>query len=291
MVIPRPREQVCKYKHITWRSTPNQSGWVVQAGGRTHGGFHKSVKAACVTLRSALKLKKTDQLPLRASSSTSSADSASRAAHAPRNRLYGVSYHRRLKRWVGNQCPLGATYKTAAEAHAALCKVLKRPAAALPRGQKRQLTPVNTLQRLQCLQLYGEGGTAKYLPADLTAAYRHMSISADMFEDDPSLLGVSLSLKYGPWKDALFSAWKERKKLRSGNAKRQVPLKKLPLPDRADELQKIISAAALLISKKPVELHWPRNANRFRHREQGPTKTLLNLGIVNASTLNVDTTN
>ena len=47
-----------KYKHITWRKTQYQSGWVVQLQGKTIGSSHSSQKAAAETLRRAGGLKR-----------------------------------------------------------------------------------------------------------------------------------------------------------------------------------------------------------------------------------------
>ena len=125
------------YKHISYRKTKRQAGFIVQHGGRTHGGFHSTLKDACATLKDVLsKLKppvtvlpKKDVTPVESKS----------AAKA----YYGVSYHKGLQRWVGNSESLGGTFPTARLCHLALVK--KKPSARSCEAKTRAKVAVSDL--------------------------------------------------------------------------------------------------------------------------------------------------
>ena len=95
-----------KYKHITWRKTRYQSGWVVQLQGKTICNFHSSQKAAAETLRRARGLKRMSQLE----------EAGQARASAQRSVFSGVSYHKAIRKFVVNDVPGAGTYTTAHQA-------------------------------------------------------------------------------------------------------------------------------------------------------------------------------
>ena len=125
---PSSSSKACRFRHISYRSSSQQSGYVVQYSGKTWGGFHLDVKTACDTLRKAIKEttgRNVRELPLKPGLAQTKKRSS--------RKYWGISFHKGRQRWVGNKVPLGATFGSAEEAHQALSKVLKRPAKSLPK--------------------------------------------------------------------------------------------------------------------------------------------------------------
>jgi hypothetical protein len=268
---PKPKNSTkpkVPFKHIAYRATGKQKGFVVQHGGKTHGGFHSTLKQACDTLKQVLSklsppitvLPRRRLAPVRKKGANEKVDKRS---------YFGVSYHKRLKRWVGNQAPLGGTFDTAKEAHQALVK--KRPSARSRKANARQKVSVAQLiERTKQLMTWGEKGTRLWLPPDLMASFRHAKLSRKMFQAEPALEMLSLHCKYEPWKAALLESWREL-----GSPQHETE----DVAERAKMIQSVSLKAATRIASSPVSPTWLHNANRFRHREQGPTITLRNLGV------------
>lgn len=253
-----------KRKYISWRQTGNQEGWIVQYRGSTWGGFHPSLKKANLALKQA-RAYHGDAVPVVVKNTQKG---------AKKQHYYGISYHKVIKRYVGNACPLGRTFETAKEAFMQLCKVLGLPATKMPGPNHRFMAPQKMLFRIRRLIKWGEShADQQWLPADLEATYQHCSRpqTKAMYNAEPSLECASLSLKYLPWKDALVEAWQLMKRPKT---------KSLSLSQRAKVVAQVLKKTAELIAKAPVEKSWPLNCNRSRHREQGPAIFLKTLGII-----------
>ena len=84
----------------------------------------------------------------------------------------------------------------------------------------------------------------------------------------------SAQLNYKIWHLKRFGTWKHVLKKR--------PASNIPpsLPNQAKLLQDVLVEWVRIISKNPWSLNWPRNCNRFRHREMGPTKLWKALGVI-----------
>ena len=189
------------YKFIHFRKTTCQTGFLVQHGGRLHGGFHPTLKAAVACLRDVLsKLKPpVTELPRRSTTSTAVQSKAKKA-------YYGISYHKRLKKWVGNTVALGATFDTPEAAYKALLQ--KKPAAKACRAYRRpKISAAELVDRSKKLSQWGEMGPHLYLPPDLLASIKHAKLSRKMFQAEVGLEMLSLHLKYEPWKEALLQSW------------------------------------------------------------------------------------
>jgi hypothetical protein len=191
---------------------------------------------------------------------------------------FGISYHKGSQRWVGNREPLGATYPTAKLAYQALLK--KKPSARSGVAKKRaKISVVELVDRTRKLVRWGEKGPEPYLPPDVLSSVKHARLSSKMYQAEPGLEMLSLHLKYEPWKDALLASWKAL-----GSRK---PAPDATVTQRAELMLTVAKKAAERIASSPVAPAWPRNANRFRHREQGPSITLRNLGVVGALALDL----
>ena len=258
-----------KHKHITWRETKYQKGWIVQYKGRTWGGFHTTLKQAKKVLYKAMQ-KHNGQIPCSKKRRNGKGDYLT---------YYGISYHKGIKKYVGHTISLGQTYTKPKDAFQKLCAVLKTPRKKMPRPYRRKLSPTKLLQRLKCLIKWGESGQQKWLPDDLMSTYVHCSKSQQMYNDEPALECSSLSMKYLPWKDALYAAWKQEKSNFPSPKKRT-------FADRAQLVKQVMVHAARTIAIKPVPNAWPLNCNRSRHREQGPVIFLRNMGIIKKKTVN-----
>ena len=268
---PLPRAQCSavatkpmKVKHIGWRETANQKGWIVQYKGRTWGGFHRTLKLAKEELHKAMR-KHGDKAPSR--------KKKTKQQKGDNLTYYGISYHKGINKYVGNAISLGQTYTKPKDAFMKLCTLLKTPEKNMPVPNKRKLPPSKLLHRLKCLIEWGESSQQKWLPADLEATYTHCITSKQMYRDEPALERASLSMKYLPWKDALYAAWQAEKSNFPNPKKRN-------FNDRTQLVTKVLQTAARSIAAKPVPNTWPQNCNRSRHREQGPVIFLRNLGII-----------
>ena len=263
----------CQYKHITYRgaNSKGQQGFIVQYAGRTWGGYHSAVSDACKALSDAIHAvtgQRPRSLPLRSS--------GSRAQRPGKEAYWGVSYHRGIKRWVGNNRSLGKTYSTPLAAARALSSLEQTSLRSLPEPQKRQkFRTTELLDRARKLIQWGEqSGPELWIPADLETTKLHSSRSRLMFDSEPGLHALSLHMKYGPWKDMLLQVWHSHKQQFSK------PYSEEPLNRRAERLILVASKTATWISKHRVASEWPQYCNRSRHREQGPSVVLRNLGVV-----------
>ena len=272
---------VSKYKHITYReaNSKGQQGYIVQYGGKTWGGYHSKESDACKALSDAIHEmtgKRPRSLPLRFN--------GSRRAQRPGKEAYwGVSYHKGIKRWVGNSCSLGKTFSTPQAAAKALAGLKKTRVKKLPAAQKRQqFRTTELLDRARKLIQWGEqSGPEVWIPADLQTTKLHASKSRLMFDSEPGLHALSLHMKYGPWKSTLLEVWQSHKQQFAK------PYSEVPLDRRAERLIMVASETAKLISKHKVASEWPQYCNRSRHREQGPSIILRNLGVVKAFVFSV----
>ena len=258
-----PAPKACRFKHISWRDTGAQQGYVVQYQGRTVGGFYPKLKAACNALRKAMGLRKSAKLPLKPMKKVVS-KSKSKVGY------YGISYHKQKQGFVGNQVALGAVFPDAESAFQQLCSVLKRPASALPTAQKRLVLPQLLLTRVKTLISFGE---PDWLPPDVLSSFEHCKISQSMCKSEPALELMSFGLKYGPWKLALFRSWQKLPKKQASKSTDSVE-------KRASTVMAVAEGAARIMAQSPASRAWPCHANRFRFREQGPTILLRNLGLV-----------
>lgn len=130
------RKKQRKYKHITWRESGSQAGWIVQWEGKTLGGFHGSQDAARDTLQAAMGLNSADEVPR----VQRSASAPSRAT----SRYIGVYLHK----WKGSYTTRDTTSQGSfSTPHAAA------QAAGAPR--KRSLGPAELLRRVMFMRKVG----------------------------------------------------------------------------------------------------------------------------------------
>ena len=98
-----------------------QSGWIIQTGGKTIGGYHSSQKEAAAVLAKHLGKRVRDLARKRTEKTV-------QTGAVGQSKYRGVAY-RPGKGWVGTTVPLGAVYESATEAVDALVKIMrKRPA-------------------------------------------------------------------------------------------------------------------------------------------------------------------
>ena len=129
---------------------------------------------------------------------------------------------------------------------------------------------------MEKLTLFAHGGSTQYLPPDLQSSYELFPKMQPMINDEPGLAGVFLSVKYAPWKEALYKAWVSIQPKYKFKGK----LFKQPMETQARLTLQVLRETAREISRNPVPATWPSNANRYRNREQGPATTMRNLGVV-----------
>jgi len=174
-----------KYKHITWRETRYQSGWIVQLRGKTIGSFHSSQEAAAATLRRARGLKRMSQLE----------EAGTMKASTKRSMFSGVSYHRVIRKFVVNDVPGMGTYTTAHQAAWGHASEL-----GMETPEKRKPVAQEMIRRVILLQRVYLPKHGKWkLFADLRAAFKHAKMSKAMFAAEPASEMISIQLKYGPW--------------------------------------------------------------------------------------------
>lgn len=277
-----------KHVGITYRSkgksttfSANQSGYVVQTHGRTHGGFHSTYDAALKTLCEATGVKSTQQLKLK--------PKFRKAARW--NWQYQTPYVRQRAgsgQWYCPQVPLGKSYPTCVAAAKALKtsakgKVFLASAKKQITGEPtiRQVSPKQLAHRIRCLVQFAFGSRKrKWLPADAHAAAQHRTLSNKMYQCDGVLHFLSLVLKYGPWKVALLQAWKNTKRwpaVECQSAESEVPDYKKACQNagaRAKAVHHLLADVAKRIQENPVKPEWAANTNRHGGRFNGPAVQL-----------------
>ena len=269
-----PRE-ARRFRHITFRRTQTQSGWLVQYRGRTHGGFHATQEEAARTLRDAMKLATIAQLP----------QVGRQRPAVPRGKAsyHGVTYHAGLGRYVVNDVVTGSTFANARDAATARSQAMR----ANPSPTPRKPGPKEIVARMRRLRpIYLPRGAPPKLPADLLATLDHARKSKLMFRKEPAAEILSIQLKYGPWKDALLEAWTEHHARRRG-AKRplandqQVPdVNDRHVKSRAAALQKVLCRTAEMMARDKCPNAWSTNCGRFVGRHSAPPVVLQHLGIL-----------
>ena len=271
-----------KHIGITHRVTGHQSGYIVQVGGSTIGGFHCTYASATQALCKA-KGVTTSELTLKTKFRKVSQTKACRVPYL---------FHRRGK-WYSPQVPLGKTFQTAEEAMQAVKKSRKgkRFLAAATKDMasvKGPTTPPSKLaHRVKCLAEFTlKDPKRKWLPADAAAAVDHRVKSRKMYHCDPVLHFTSLLVKYRPWKDKLLQEWQKQPGWPSKDNRVQSPdpasfaakvdykqaLAKASARGKA--LQQLLNATAKEISKKPVKPEWGANANRHGSHFSGPASLM-----------------
>ena len=146
-------KQKRKYKHITWRETSRQAGWIVQWKGKTVGGFHASQDAARDTLQAVMGLSTSAAVP-RVQRPASAASSAT-------SRYTGVYFHKGKGSYTTRDASKGTFSTPKAAAHAI---------GASPRGR---LMPSELLRRVQFARKVRHVSTEDLVPA---FAKRHVCI-------------------------------------------------------------------------------------------------------------------
>ena len=253
-----------KFKHITWRETTHQSGWIVQYEGKTWGGFHQTEEAAAQTSRRVQGLKCTTQL--------STTDSP--ATLGRRSAFKGVSFHKQSRKYFVNDVSVGASFNTDKEAAVARANALN-----LQTVPTRRVTVQDLIKRMTLLRQVYMPRQGKYaLPADLGSAFRHVWKSMVMFSAEPALEMISIQLKYEPWRQALLACWREVGK--PGGALDVAGLKDPDLHARASRLHAVLTPTIRYMSKTQVVEVWSSNCSRTVGRHSSPQMVLHHLGLL-----------
>ena len=258
------------YKHITWRQTRRQSGWIVQHQGRTIGGFHSSEDEAAETLRRALGLKRKSQLA-RVSDQESTRKSGQRSA------FQGVSYHRQLRRYVLNSMAAGKTYATGRQAAAARASILGSATVVL-----KKPSAVAISRRLRFIRkVYMPALGKQWLFADLSSALKHATESRMMFAAEPGLEMLSIQLKYEPWRVALLSSWKQMRSAFPLAGSLDVTSVNDPvLHERATRVHALLVRTVQTVAKTKIPECWGSNCSRIVGRHSAPQMVLHHLGVL-----------
>lgn len=286
-MVPVPKHVGISYraKGKCASSRAAQTGYIVQTGGKTHGGFHKTYAAALETLRLVLGVRSTKQLKLKPQfrKATSSKSRAHRVPYVRQRAKYG--------QWYCPQVALGKSFASQSEAAQALKKsqlgkvfLATAKKTMTQAGEAPALPPKKLAHRIQCLAKFAFGSRKrKWLPADAHAAAQHRTLSHQMYQCDTVLHILSLVFKYGPWKAALLHEWEStaswpevgqlpmRPAVQSSESqaidyKRAVE----EAGTRANAVQCLLADVAKLIHQNPVNPEWAANANRFGGRFNGP---------------------
>ena len=147
---------------ISYRASAKQSGYIVQFGGRTVGGFHKTYSGALAALCAARRVSSSTQLPLKPQSrkSAGSKSAASKSEHLPY--LFHCG-----KGWYSPQVPLGKIFPTAEAAMQAVKKsregslFLRRAKKTMQAEKKGSLAPSKLAHRIRCLAEFTLGDPEK----------------------------------------------------------------------------------------------------------------------------------
>ena len=174
------------YRHISYRSTKTQKGWIVQWKGRTWGGFHRTQREAAKALQKAMGLPRVSMVPklLGASSVQRPKWSASR--------FTGVYWNKSKGRWTTRDSSKGYFVSAAEAARATGAK-------------RKQLKPTTIVQRVKFMRQIFD---ADEFPADLEDLESRAEALQQVCKQEPALEPIGIQLKYGPWRAALIESWK-----------------------------------------------------------------------------------
>ena len=172
------------YRHITYRSTQYQKGWIVQWNGRTWGGFHETQREAAKELQRAMGLPRLSMLPKLPGTSS--------VQPQPVSRSKGVYWKKQRGRWTTRDSSKGY-FDSPAEA-------------ALATGAKRkQLKPTTIVQRVKFMRRIFDAHEG---PADLEDLESRAESLQQVCQQESALEPIVVQLKYGPWRAALIESWK-----------------------------------------------------------------------------------
>ena len=117
--------------------------------------------------------------------------------------------------------------------------------------------------------------------SDVEAAIHHIEQAEGMYAAFPATQGVSIQLKYRPWKDALLDAW-----ITEGRPKATLVLSaelsagNKALQQDACVLRSLLVRALHSINEKPVSEAWSCNCSRAVGRHSSPGMVLKHLGLL-----------
>ena len=190
----------------------------------------------------------------------------------------GVSWHRGNQKWVAQHGgkTLGA-FKSQRECAAFLSRRLGVPLSSLKRPIK--VPRLFALKRLHLLMPLFQHG----LPGDLASAIQHQKCSKSMFVAEPVLEFVSIMSKYGPFKDKLFTAWRESAAVRQGvKGSAESAAVCQGVKRSHSHLLKIIGQACIAYSKLSSEEvePWITHCGRNVSHHMGPLPICKRLGIL-----------
>ena len=217
--------------------------------GCTWGSFHATQSKAAATLKDAMGLSATRELPLW----------KPRVAAQPRTVRYkGVYWHKGIQRYT-TRTATGKTYKTAHAAAQAIGVV------------KKGLKPSTILSRVRAYhRIYGG-----ILPADVSDMHKRAGVLRKLVLEEPSLEPLILQLKYGPWRSAVVRAWQQHRSSVQCPAFTQCSVKQ-----RAQLLHTVLVTVVKEIAQTGVSRLWSRNCGRGVGRHSGGAPVLRHLGVI-----------
>ena len=261
MAAPLPEER--RYKHITWRTTGQQSGWIIQFEGNTHGGFHANQEVAARALVKIMKLKNVKQLPRY----------GARVA-GPTVAYQGVSFVAAGGYFVVNDPHVKGTFDTSAAGAAAIAAHYGTE------PSRRRPRPQDIMRRMVCLRkVYVPKGKPRRHPGDVEASRSHVRRSRAMFSSEPTTQMASIHLKYGPWKDGLLLEWKTMRwprVLRSASPQVDDP----DVVQRAKKMKRLLSNTARRMARTQCPACWMSNHGRVVGRHSSPQMVLKHYGVL-----------
>ena len=117
------------------------------------------------------------------------------------------------------------------------------------------------------------------LMSDLEAAIFHKKQSACLYEAVPATEGISIQLKYRPWKDALMQAWViEGRPKATPVVSTEASPASTTVQHNAILLRSLLVRAIHSISEKPVSEAWSVNCSRSVGRHSSPGMVLRHQG-------------
>ena len=179
-----------------------------------------------------------------------------------------------------NDAPTGQTYSTDREAAAARGQALGLSDIPRRHSLKPQLLAVRmgVMRRI----LFPQRGP-QLLMSDLEAAIFHKKQSACLYEAVPATEGISIQLKYRPWKHALMQAWViEGRPKATPVVSTEASPASTTVQHNAILLRSLLVRALHSISEKPVSQAWPVNCSRIVGRHSCPGMVLFHLGAFGA---------
>ena len=258
-----------RWKYLHYRTIGKRQGWVVQFQKRTIGGLHSSETAAARTLMRELGVKSLCDLP-RAGATTKGDKVGSHSA------FRGVSFHKSKNVFVVNDAYTGRTFSTDREAAAARAEALGESEDA----EKYKLRPQLLAVRMGVMRsIYFPQRGPQLLMSDLQGAIRHKSHSAAMYTAFPATEGISIQLKYLPWKGAVLQAWIAEGRPQATHIVATAVKLKTVLHD-ARVLRSLLVRAIRSIGQMPVSPAWSRNCSRSVGRHSSPGVILKHLGLL-----------